>query len=200
VADPRRHKPDGDTVAIVAVDREGGAVCLIQSLFHAFGAGILEPETGIVCHNRGATFSLDPAAPSAFAPGRRPPHTLTPVMVRRGGKLEVVLGTMGGWAQPQILTQILLHLAQGAAPREAIDAPRWTIDRAGDGSGAEILAAEAGVPEATRRAIASGEPDATVVDADRLGHAHVIVLAGEAAPIPAADPRSDGAAEAGPAG
>ena len=30
---------------------------LIQSIFHAFGAGLLEPSTGIVGHNRGAAFT-----------------------------------------------------------------------------------------------------------------------------------------------
>ena len=48
------------------------SVSLIQSVFYAFGAGVLEPSTGILCHNRGACFSSDPAARtrSARASGR----------------------------------------------------------------------------------------------------------------------------------
>ena len=74
---------NGDTVAIVAADREGRAISLIQSLFHRFGAGILDPDTGIIAHNRGASFSLDPESPNHLAPGKRPAHTLTPGLVCR---------------------------------------------------------------------------------------------------------------------
>ena len=58
VSAPSQSRPDGDTVAIVAMDADGYAVTLIQSIYHAFGSGILEPGTGIVCHNRGAAFTL----------------------------------------------------------------------------------------------------------------------------------------------
>ncbi|MBI2237071.1 MAG: gamma-glutamyltransferase, partial [Actinobacteria bacterium] len=43
------------------------AVSLVQSLYNGFGSGILEPGTGIVCHNRGACFSLDPGSPNVLA-------------------------------------------------------------------------------------------------------------------------------------
>ena len=59
---PSAH-PDGDTVAVVAADDEGRSVSLIQSLFHGFGSLILEPSTGILMHDRGACFVLDPHSP-----------------------------------------------------------------------------------------------------------------------------------------
>ena len=62
----------GDTVAVVCVDGEGNSVSLIQSVFHVFGAGMLDPATGIILHNRGASFSLDPASPNVLAGGKRP--------------------------------------------------------------------------------------------------------------------------------
>jgi gamma-glutamyltranspeptidase/glutathione hydrolase len=106
-------RPDGDTIAIVAADAEGFAVSLIQSLFWAFGSGICEPETGIVAHNRGACFTLEPDHPNAFEPGKRPAHTLMPVIVHDARGLAAVAGTMGGYAQPQINAQTLLHLVGG---------------------------------------------------------------------------------------
>src|SRR5581483_11686871 len=45
---------DGDTIYLCAVDRDGNAVSLIQSLFAAFGSGVVVPELGVVLHNRGA--------------------------------------------------------------------------------------------------------------------------------------------------
>ena len=39
----------GDTVGVVAADDSGLAVSLTQSLYAAFGACVLEPETGICC-------------------------------------------------------------------------------------------------------------------------------------------------------
>ncbi|MGZ4150125.1 MAG: gamma-glutamyltransferase family protein, partial [Actinomycetota bacterium] len=95
-------KPNGDTIALVAADAEGHAVSLIQSLFHGFGSGILEPDTGIVAHDRGACFTLAADLPNTFAPGARPLHTLLPALVHREGALVGVAGTMGGYQQAQI--------------------------------------------------------------------------------------------------
>ena len=94
------------------MDSEGAAVSLIQSIFHAFGSGILEPATGIVCHNRGAAFTLTPG-PAQLVGGRRPPSTLTPALLRLEGRVQTALGAMGGKSQPQILLQLLLRLSMG---------------------------------------------------------------------------------------
>ncbi|HEY0305078.1 MAG TPA: gamma-glutamyltransferase family protein, partial [Longimicrobiales bacterium] len=72
---------NGDTVFLCVVDRNGNAVALIQSLYNSFGSGRMGPGTGIVLHNRGALFSLDPAHVNVIAPGKRPYHTLAPAMV-----------------------------------------------------------------------------------------------------------------------
>ncbi|HVL95255.1 MAG TPA: gamma-glutamyltransferase [Solirubrobacteraceae bacterium] len=135
LGDPRAGA--GDTVAVVAADEEGHAISLIQSVFASFGAGLLEPATGIVCHNRGAAFSLEPG-PNRLAAGRRPAHTLMPVLTRRGGCLTGVHGTMGGQIQPLIHAQLLLRLAAGAAAQEAVAAPRAGPDgrrASGDAAG-----------------------------------------------------------------
>jgi gamma-glutamyltranspeptidase/glutathione hydrolase len=187
LGDPRRGS--GDTVAVVAVDGDGYAVSLIQSLFHAFGAGIADPATGIVLHNRGAGFSLDPASPNVIAGGKRPAHTLMPAAVLHDGRLAAVLGTMGGTAQPQILAQVLIHLARGAAPPAALDAPRWIL--AADG-----LHAERRVPEAARAALAgTGRPLHVLPDRDsEVGHAQLVTIAPDGALTAASDPRSEGGA------
>ncbi len=124
--DPSRDD-SGDTVYLTAVDRWGNAVSWIQSLFAGFGSGLLEPETGVVLHNRGALFNLEAGHPNVIAPGKRPYHTLTPMMALRGdGSFAFTLGTPGGDSQPQSLLQIVNNMVHfGMTPQAAIEAPRF---------------------------------------------------------------------------
>ena len=117
----------GDTVYITAVDERGNAVSWIQSLFAGFGSGLLEPETGVVLQNRGSGFTLDPNHPDVVAPGKRPYHTLTPLMaLNPDGSLAFTLGTPGGDSQTQSLIQIVNNmLLFRMTPQAAIEAPRF---------------------------------------------------------------------------
>lgn len=117
---------DGDTVYLMVVDRNGNAVSWIQSLFSSFGSGLVEPQTGVVLHNRGAGFELNARHPSVMAPGKRPFHTLTPMIVTDAGGLRMTLGTPGGHGQPQFLTQVYHNIFTfGMSPQRAVEAPRF---------------------------------------------------------------------------
>jgi gamma-glutamyltranspeptidase/glutathione hydrolase len=125
--DPDGRADDfGDTVYLTAVDRWGNAVSWIQSLYSGFGSGLVEPETGVLLQNRGALFTLEEGHPNRVAPGKRPYHTLSPLMaLREDGSLGFTLGTPGGDSQTQSLLQIMNNLALfGMLPQEAIEAPR----------------------------------------------------------------------------
>lgn len=117
----------GDTVYLTAVDQWGNAVSWIQSLFHGFGSGLLEPVTGVVLHNRGSLHTLDEGHPNVVAPGKRPYHTLTPLLATSpDGALAFTLGTPGGDSQVQSLTQIVNNLRLfGMSPQAAVEAPRF---------------------------------------------------------------------------
>jgi len=119
----------GGTIYLCAVDSDRMGVSLIQSNAAGFGARIVEPATGIFLQNRGIGFSLHPGHPAELGPGRRPPHTLSPALVTGvDGRLEMVVGTMGGDAQPQVVLQLLARLLAGDATVEAaIAAPRWVL-------------------------------------------------------------------------
>src|SRR5207249_10499239 len=63
---------EGDTIWMGAADASGLVVSYIQSLYWEFGSGVVLPRTGVLMQNRGASFSLDPAAVNPLAPGRLP--------------------------------------------------------------------------------------------------------------------------------
>jgi gamma-glutamyltranspeptidase len=170
--------PRGDTAAIVTWDADGWAVSLIQSLLHFFGAQVLEPSTGVLLHNRGASFSLDAGHPNALAPGRRPAHTLMPLMVEEDGRLAGVLGTMGGKVHAQIHVQVLLRLLAGRPPQEAVDAPRWVVGGIEIGEPDDMIRIEDGCADATRDALARATLNPLPVPrgSEWLGHAQAIWL------------------------
>lgn len=188
-------QPRGDTVAVVTADSDGYAASIIQSVFHSFGSLVLEPDTGILLHNRGAYFDLDPTSPNCLAGGKRPGHTLMPVMVTRGDRLEWVLGTMGGKAQPQIHHHVLTRLLAGCEPSRAVGAPRWVVGGLDAHSSEEQILLEADVPdEVTASLRRTGFPLLEEPPlSESLGHAQVVASTPSGFRC-ASDPRSDGSA------
>ncbi|WP_298137356.1 gamma-glutamyltransferase family protein [Acidiferrobacter sp.] len=115
----------GDTVWIGVRDPAGGSVSLIQSLFFDFGSGVMAGDTGVLWHNRGAAFSPTIGHPNAWAPGKRPLHTLSPGLYRKQGKVRVIYGSQGGDGQPQALAHILTRIVDfGLDPFTALARPR----------------------------------------------------------------------------
>ncbi|HTE60499.1 MAG TPA: gamma-glutamyltransferase, partial [Solirubrobacteraceae bacterium] len=188
-------QPSGDTVAVVAADSSGLAVSLIQSLFGSFGSRLLEPATGVLLHNRGSAFSLVPGHPNELAGGKRPAHTLMPLVVERDGALAGVLGTMGGRAHAQIHAQILLRLLAGAGPAAAVAAPRWIVGGLDPGAPDTAARAESGLPAAAVKALtrAAMQVREEPWPSEELGHAQAIWVDGERLSA-GSDPRADGAA------
>jgi gamma-glutamyltranspeptidase/glutathione hydrolase len=108
------------------VDKDRNAVSFINSLFEEFGSGVVAGDTGIVLHDRGAGFSLEPNHPNSLQPGKRPFHTIIPAMVLKDGKLFMSFGVMGGSIQPQGHVQVLTNLIDLKMNiQEAIEAPRY---------------------------------------------------------------------------
>jgi len=91
---------------------------------------VRRPATGIFLHNRGVGFSLVEGHPAEVGPGRRPPHTLSPMLVTGlDGALTHLVGAMGGDAQPQIIGQLLARLLRSTQdPATAITAARLVLD------------------------------------------------------------------------
>jgi gamma-glutamyltranspeptidase/glutathione hydrolase len=185
--------PRGDTVGVAAADGDGFAVSLIQSVYHAFGSGLIDPQTGILFHDRGTSFALDPRSPNVLAPRKRPLHTLMPVLTTRDGAVEHVLATMGGQGQPQILTQVLLRMIDGASAADAVAAPRVVVGPQLAGCTDDTVLVETGADPSALAALAASGLDVVQVPphTEGLGQANVVqVGAGQWAA--ASDPRADG--------
>jgi gamma-glutamyltranspeptidase len=195
---PVRPRVSGDTIALVTADADGWGVSLIQSLFSGFGAGILEPATGIIPHDRGACFTLVPGHPNELASGKRPAHTLMPVAVHRNGELVALTGTRGGHGQPQIdLMTLVRAFDLGLDPFEAIAGPRWLVGGMSPLGTDPWIEAESSVPEAARASFErEGFRVETVGPVDRaVGHAHLLRI-DDGVLGAGSDPRADGGARA----
>jgi gamma-glutamyltranspeptidase/glutathione hydrolase len=116
-----RPPRSGDTTHLDLADDEGNAVSFTPS--GGWFSSPVIPELGFPLGTRCQTFWLDATHPNALVPGKRPRTTLTPTIVLRDGRLELVLGTPGGDAQDQIQAQLLQALAHGWAPEDAVDMP-----------------------------------------------------------------------------
>jgi gamma-glutamyltranspeptidase/glutathione hydrolase len=116
---------DGDTIYLTTADSAGNMVSLIQSNYRGMGSGMTPPGLGFVLQDRGELFSLKPGHPNAFAPGKRPFHTIIPAFITKDGQPFVSFGLMGGGMQPQGHAQIVMNLVDfGMGLQEAGDAPR----------------------------------------------------------------------------
>ena len=177
-----------DTVYLCVVDRDGNAISFINSLFESFGTGIAGHRSGVLLHNRGTGFVLEPGHPNRLAPGKRPLHSIIPGMVTKDGRAVMPFGVMGGQYQATGHVHFLTNVLDfGMNIQAAIDLPRGFHF---DG----VYTLERGVPEPTAAGLA------------RLGHRieHSPIPIGGAQAIlvdpdtgvllGASDPRKDGIA------
>ena len=108
------------------MDRDQNAISFINSIFGNFGSGLVAGDTGIVLHNRGALFELDPKHPNCIEPRKRPFHTLIPALVLKDGKPFFSFGVMGGDMQPQGHAQVLINVVDfGMDAQQAGEAARF---------------------------------------------------------------------------
>ncbi|HLB54380.1 MAG TPA: gamma-glutamyltransferase [Gemmatimonadales bacterium] len=187
-----------ETIYLAVADSAGNMVSFINSIYEAFGSGVVVPGTGFALQDRGAGFTLEPGLANTVAPNKRPFHTIIPAFVTKpgpgGGAGEggeepwLAFGVMGGSIQPQGHVQVLLNLLVfGMDLQEAIDAARY---RHFDGLEVGL---EAPIGDSVRAGLA------------KLGHQVVLLRPGSAGGAQAvmrlvrgwaagSDPRKDGMA------
>jgi gamma-glutamyltranspeptidase/glutathione hydrolase len=208
-----RRVGDGDTTHLCAIDADGLGISLTQSNALDFGSHLIEPSTGIFLHNRGVGFSLREAHAAELGPGRRPPHTLSPMLATSpDGSLTHLVGAMGGDGQPQIIMQLLARMLRGGQdPAAAVSAPRLTLDAPSAGPfrlwwGDDLtVLVEADAPEGWHEGLLErGHHVRTIraFDPTSVGCAQIITVTNDEATqshhyVGAADPRSPEGGTAG---
>jgi gamma-glutamyltranspeptidase / glutathione hydrolase len=189
-------QPESDTTGFVVADGHGNVLSVIQSLFNAFGSGVVPPGTGFCLQNRGRHFTMNPEHPSALAPHKRPFHTLLASITTRDEQPVMGFATMGGNGQAMFHVQVLTHVFDyGLDIQEAIERPRFLVGAFLPDDSADAIHLEDRVPPRVFTALRRrGHPIKPAPELFyRVGHAHGVtvrdgVLSG------GADPRGDGMA------
>jgi gamma-glutamyltranspeptidase len=115
-----------DTTCFVVVDRDGNAVCQLQSIQSIMGSALVADGTGILLNNRMTYWHTDEDHVDRLEPGKRVRHTMNTVMAFRNGQLYLVYGTPGADTQVQTNLQLITNVADhGMTVTEAVEAPRW---------------------------------------------------------------------------
>jgi gamma-glutamyltranspeptidase / glutathione hydrolase len=187
---PGQIRNDSDTTYFTVVDKDHNAVSFINSLYELFGSGIVAGDTGIILHDRGAGFSLDPAHANRIEPGKRPFHTIIPAMVFKDGKLFMSFGVMGGGVQPQGHVQVLTNLIDmKMGLQQAIEAPRFRYL-----SGARVLLEDEMTEAVIKRLVERGHQRAKESGVSMGGGQAIMIDLTTGTLMGASDPRKDGLA------
>jgi gamma-glutamyltranspeptidase/glutathione hydrolase len=183
---PPAGRVHADTVYVAVVDSDGNACSFINSLYENFGSGIV--GAGVVLHNRGLGFSLEPGHPNVIAGGKRPMHTIIPALATNGGEAEIVFGVMGAHYQPMGQSYVLGNLLHyGMDPQEAVDAPRYFPSRG-------RVEVERGIPAPLRAGLADLGHDVVALEKPHGGGQVIVIDRARGVLVGGSDPRKDGCA------
>lgn len=192
-----RIRTNRDTTYFAAVDNEGNAVSMIQSIFFEFGSGFVPKEAGFILQNRGSFFDLEETEANELKPSKRTFHTIMPAMILKNKKPLILLGTMGGEGQPQTQTAIITRILDyDYNIQEAIEAPRWLYGKTW-GSESQTLKMERRISQGIMDDLMMRGQEIEIYSefSDTMGHAQGITINQETNVLAAgADPRGDGSA------
>jgi gamma-glutamyltranspeptidase/glutathione hydrolase len=123
---------DKGTSHLVIVDGEQNVVSLTTTVNSPWGSRLYAEDAGVLLNDelndflpraRAEALGL-PGAPGVGRPGARPPSSMTPTVVLRGGKLALAAGGSGGMRIATSVTQVTLGVLAGLGVDEAIRRPR----------------------------------------------------------------------------
>jgi gamma-glutamyltranspeptidase/glutathione hydrolase len=182
----------GDTIYLTVIDAEGNIVSLIQSVYSAFGSGLVPPKAGFAMHNRGALFTIEANHPNTLAPRKRPLHTIIPAFMEKDGT-RIGFGIMGGWTQSQAHAQFVSNIVDhGMTIQQALEAGRF-VKNSFRGCDVNL---EALIPATARDALAKLGHEIRVVGprTDTFGRGQAVMSTPNGVHFGASEPRHDGAA------
>ncbi len=116
---------DAGTTHLCAMDAEGNAVSLTNTLMAGFGSGFVPKGTGVVMNNGMMWFDPIPGRVNSIMPGKYPLNNMTPALVMGPDGVRMAVGASGGRRITNCVTQLIFKVVDfGMGPQEAIDSPR----------------------------------------------------------------------------
>ena len=116
---------EGMTTHITVVDRDRNLVSLTSTLGMTFGSAVVIDGTGICLNNGTCWFDPEPGSVTSIGPGKRILSAASPVLVSRGGRPWLALGSPGGRRVISAVYQCLVNAIDfGLGMQAAISAPR----------------------------------------------------------------------------
>ena len=116
---------DSGTTHLCAMDSEGNAVSLTNTLMAGFGSGFVPKGTGVVMNNGMMWFDPIPGRVNSIMPGKYPLNNMTPALVMGLDGVRMAAGASGGRRITNCVTQLISKVVDfGMSPQEAIDSPR----------------------------------------------------------------------------
>ena len=113
----------GSTTHISVIDREGNAASVTTS--NGEGSSYVVPDTGIMLNNMLGEADLNPLGFHNWTPNQRISSMMSPTIVLKGGKPEIVLGSGGSNRIRTAILQVISHLLDFNLPiTEAVTNPR----------------------------------------------------------------------------
>ena len=116
---------DAGTTHLCAMDGDGNAVSLTNTLMAGFGSGFVPKGTGVVLNNGMMWFDPMPGRVNSIMPGKYPLNNMTPALVIGDDGVRLAVGASGGRRITNCVTQLISKVVDyGMGPQEAIDSPR----------------------------------------------------------------------------
>jgi gamma-glutamyltranspeptidase/glutathione hydrolase len=120
-------RPSGasHTVNLVVADKYGNIVSWTATHGGNFGSHVAIEGLGLILGHGMSRFSLSPSDPNFPAPGKRPQHNMSPLVILRDGHAYAGLGLPGGRFIVSVTAQLANSLIDFKATAEqAVNAPR----------------------------------------------------------------------------
>ena len=127
-----------ETTHYNVVDTKGNAVAVTYTLNNSYGNGITVPGLGFLLNDEMDDFAAKPGVPNMFGlvgadanaiePGKRPLSSMTPTIITKGGKLEMVVGAPGGSRITTGVAEVIFDVLDFQMnAQDAVDLPRFHL-------------------------------------------------------------------------
>jgi gamma-glutamyltranspeptidase/glutathione hydrolase len=128
-------KEKSETTHFSILDSEGQGIAFTVTLNGTYGSAVVSPKFGVALNDEMDDFTTRPGQPNMYnlmqgsgnlvEPGKRPLSSMTPTLVEKAGKVQMVVGAPGGPRITSAVLQVLYRvLARGTDIDVAVQQPR----------------------------------------------------------------------------